>query len=53
MRRLRANTFTRGSGSRKQLDGKMIYPMFVLEGKNQREAISSMPGIERLSVICW
>lgn len=27
-----------------------IYPMFVLEGKNQREPIPSMPGIERLSI---
>jgi len=28
----------------------LIYPVFVLEGKNQREAIASMPGVERLSV---
>ncbi|MFZ2312809.1 MAG: porphobilinogen synthase, partial [Methylobacter sp.] len=28
----------------------LIYPMFVTEGSNQREAISSMPGIERLSL---
>ena len=27
-----------------------IYPMFVLDGENQRETIASMPGIERLSV---
>lgn len=27
-----------------------IYPMFVLEGTKQREAVSSMPGIERLSI---
>ena len=27
-----------------------IYPMFVLDGEQQREAVSSMPGIERLSV---
>jgi porphobilinogen synthase len=27
-----------------------IYPVFVLEGKNKREAIPSMPGIDRLSV---
>lgn len=26
-----------------------IYPMFVLEGEQQREAVPSMPGIERLS----
>jgi len=27
-----------------------IYPMFVLDGTNRREAVSSMPGIERLSI---
>ena len=51
MRRLRANTFTRDLVRENSLTVKdLIYPMFVLEGKNQREAISSMPGIERLSV---
>jgi porphobilinogen synthase len=28
----------------------LIYPMFVLEGDGQREAVASMPGIERLSI---
>jgi porphobilinogen synthase len=28
----------------------LILPMFVLEGSNQREAIASMPGVERLSI---
>lgn len=28
----------------------LIYPMFVTEGTNQREAIASMPGLERLSL---
>ncbi len=27
-----------------------IYPVFVIEGKNKREAIASMPGQERLSI---
>jgi porphobilinogen synthase len=27
-----------------------IYPVFVLEGTQQREAVESMPGVERLSV---
>jgi porphobilinogen synthase len=27
-----------------------IYPVFVLEGNGQREAVPSMPGVERLSV---
>jgi len=28
----------------------LIYPMFIIEGKNTREGINSMPGIERLSI---
>jgi len=28
----------------------LIYPMFVMEGQNKRQAIPSMPGIERLSL---
>jgi porphobilinogen synthase len=28
----------------------LIYPMFVLDGEGQREAVASMPGIERLSI---
>jgi len=28
----------------------LIYPVFVLEGENQREAIASMPGVERKSI---
>ncbi len=28
----------------------LIYPMFVLEGEGQREAVASMPGVERLSI---
>ncbi len=28
----------------------LIYPMFILPGSNQRQAIGSMPGIERLSI---
>lgn len=28
----------------------LIYPVFVLDGENCREAIASMPGIERLSI---
>lgn len=27
-----------------------IYPVFILEGQNKREAVSSMPGVERLSL---
>lgn len=28
----------------------LIWPLFVLEGTNRREAVASMPGVERLSV---
>lgn len=28
----------------------LIYPVFVLEGQNQRHAVPSMPGVERVSV---
>lgn len=28
----------------------LIYPVFVLEGQNQRETVDSMPGVERLSI---
>lgn len=51
MRRLRANIFSRDLVRENILTVKdLIYPMFVLEGKNQRETIASMPGIERLSI---
>lgn len=51
MRRLRANAFARDLVRESTLSAKdLIYPMFVLEGKNQREVIASMPGIERLSI---
>ena len=28
----------------------LIYPVFILDGENRREAVSSMPGVERVSV---
>jgi len=28
----------------------LIYPLFVIEGSNQRQSIASMPGVERLSI---
>ena len=28
----------------------LIYPMFVVEGSSQRQAVASMPGVERLSI---
>lgn len=51
MRRMRAADFSRRMMRETVLTpDDLIYPMFVIEGKNQREAITSMPGIERLSI---
>lgn len=51
MRRMRRNDFSRRLMRESQLSSDdLIYPMFILEGKSQREAISSMPGVERVSI---
>jgi porphobilinogen synthase len=51
MRRLRANDFSRRLVREHTLSpADLIFPVFVLEGSGQREAIASMPGIERLSI---
>ena len=51
MRRLRANSFSRALVRESGLTpADFIYPVFVLEGSEQREAIPSMPGIDRLSI---
>ena len=51
MRRLRANEFSRQLVRESLLSpADFIFPVFVLEGSGQREAIRSMPGIERLSI---
>jgi porphobilinogen synthase len=51
LRRLRANAFSRRLVRETQLTvDDLIYPMFVTEGTNERQAITSMPGIERLSI---
>ena len=51
MRRLRASTFSRAMVRENGLSpADLIFPVFVLEGKGQREPIASMPGIERLSI---
>ena len=50
-RRMRKDAFSRRLMQENQLTtDDLIYPVFVLEGSNQREAITSMPGIERLSI---
>jgi porphobilinogen synthase len=51
MRRSRAAQQTRRLVRENRLSpDDLIYPMFVLKGENQREAVASMPGIERVSV---
>jgi len=51
MRRMRYNDFSRRLMRENRLSvDDLICPMFVTEGSNQREAISSMPGVERLSL---
>ncbi|MDR9826961.1 porphobilinogen synthase [Vibrio sp. FNV 38] len=51
MRRMRKHDFSRRLMAENQLSASdLIYPMFILMGKDRREAIESMPGIERLSI---
>lgn len=51
MRRMRRDDFSRRLMRETRLSvDDLIYPMFVLEGKNRTEQIASMPGIERVSV---
>ena len=51
MRRMRYNDFSRRLMRENRLSvDDLIYPMFVTEGFNQRQTISSMPGVERLSL---
>ena len=50
-RRLRKQKFNRSLVRENALSASdLIYPLFVIEGENKREAIESMPGIERVSV---
>ena len=51
MRRLRANEFSRRLVRENTLSpADLIFPVFVVDGIDHREAIASMPGIERLSI---
>jgi len=51
MRRMRRDDFSRRLMRETRLSvDNLICPMFVLEGKNQREAVVSMPGVERVSI---
>ncbi len=50
-RRLRRDEFTRNLVRENQLSAHdFIYPIFVHEGENRRQAIASMPSVERLSL---
>ncbi|NEV61588.1 porphobilinogen synthase [Thiorhodococcus minor] len=51
MRRMRRDDFSRRMMRETTLTpDDLIYPVFVLEGSGEREAVASMPGVERLSV---
>jgi len=50
-RRLRRDAFTRNLVREHALTPHdLIYPVFVLDGQGRREAVASMPGVERLSL---
>ncbi len=51
MRRMRRNEFSRRLMRETALSADdLIYPVFILEGKNRTEKVASMPGVERLTV---
>ncbi|MDO9219237.1 MAG: porphobilinogen synthase, partial [Lacisediminimonas sp.] len=51
MRRMRHDAFSRAMMRENTLSpADLIYPVFILEGSNQSEKVSSMPGVERVSV---
>ncbi|MFZ5757988.1 MAG: porphobilinogen synthase [Pseudomonadota bacterium] len=50
-RRLRRDDFSRRLVRETVLTANdLIWPVFVLEGNNRREAVASMPGVDRLSI---
>jgi porphobilinogen synthase len=51
MRRMRKDAFSRALMRENVITtADLIYPVFVLDGESQREKVSSMPGVERLSI---
>ena len=51
MRRMRKDSFSRRLMQENQITSNdLIYPMFVIEGENERETVPSMPGVERVSI---
>jgi len=50
-RRMRRDPFSRAMMRENTItSADLIYPVFVLEGQNQRQAVASMPGVERVSL---
>jgi len=51
MRRLRRTDWSRRLVAENHLTvSDLIWPLFVIDGENTRETVSSMPGVERLSI---
>ena len=51
MRRNRRDAFSRRLTRETELTtSDLIYPVFVIEGRNAREPVASMPGIDRVSI---
>jgi len=51
MRRMRRNEFSRRLMREHRLSADdLIYPVFIIEGKNRAEKVVSMPGVERMTV---
>ena len=51
LRRMRSDDWARRMIRETTLSAdNLIWPVFVLEGSNQREAVASLPGVERLSI---
>ena len=52
MRRMRRDEFSRRLMRETRLSvDSLIYPVFVLEGRNIRQPVPSMPGVERLYLV--
>lgn len=50
-RRMRNDAFSRALMRENTItSADLIYPVFILEGTNQREKVASMPGVERISI---
>ncbi len=51
MRRMRRDDFSRRMMRENVLTpDNLIYPMFVIEGKDRRQKVKSMPGVERVTI---